>query len=245
MGGCFPDADLRGVRGTSRIWIPDTDAVDKLQSLCKQAVQKQLRPDTACELLQLADRCQNADLRLQALEKILIHPKEALRLRPAISPRLLDEVLSSPFLCVEQEELFGLLQGWGKRKASALDDDLQPVIDNHTVVVVGKSGDRDQEHEQAARCREESRECADGEGMDLMDAAAPLRLHHGHRVSVRCSCPSFVRYPVFFRWPELACAFQYRPPRGHSSEPLGSADRATSPAGEVVQTPGPRGSLRE
>ncbi|CAE7271786.1 bath-40 [Symbiodinium sp. CCMP2456] len=118
--------------------LADKYQVDKLQSLCKQAVQKQLRPETACELLQLADRCQNADLRLQALEKILIHPKDALRLRPAISPRLLDEVLSSPFLCVEQEELFQLLQGWGKRKASALDDDLQPVIDNHTVVVVGR-----------------------------------------------------------------------------------------------------------
>ncbi|CAE7669776.1 bath-40, partial [Symbiodinium pilosum] len=71
--------------------LADKYQVDKLHSLCKLAVQKQLRPDTACELLQLADRCQNADLRLQALEKILIHPKEALKARPAICPELLDE----------------------------------------------------------------------------------------------------------------------------------------------------------
>ena len=39
MGGCFPDADLRGVRGTSRIWIPDTDAVSTARAIASNMMQ--------------------------------------------------------------------------------------------------------------------------------------------------------------------------------------------------------------
>ena len=111
--------------------LADKYQVDKLSALCFRAVQNKLRPEVACELFACADRFQVADLRRQALEQILIHPKEALKTRPVLNPRLLNEVLDSPLLCIEDADLMGILQGWGKRKASALENDsIQPLIDS-------------------------------------------------------------------------------------------------------------------
>ncbi|CAE7150636.1 unnamed protein product [Symbiodinium necroappetens] len=111
--------------------LADKYQVDKLSALCFRAVQNKLQPEVACELFACADRFQVADLRRQALEQILIYPKEALKTRPVLNPRLLNEVLDSPLLCIEDADLMSILQGWGKRKASATENDaVQPLIDS-------------------------------------------------------------------------------------------------------------------
>ena len=111
--------------------LADKYQVDKLSALCFRAVQNKLQPEVACELFACADRFQVADLRRQALEQILIYPKEALKTRPVLNPRLLNEVLDSPLLCIEDADLMSILQGWGKRQASAMENDaVQPIIDS-------------------------------------------------------------------------------------------------------------------
>ncbi|CAE7586090.1 bath-40, partial [Symbiodinium pilosum] len=124
--------------------MADKYQVDELLVLCTEVLQEQLtkKPEMACELFACADRFQVANLRLEALEQIWIHAREALRSRPNLSPKLLDEVLNLDLLCAETEELREMLGSWAKskkRKASAvkeeeMDDDadlFQATTDKH------------------------------------------------------------------------------------------------------------------
>ena len=77
-------------------------------------------------------------LRVKALEQILIHPAEALETRPNdLNPELLQEILDSGLLCMEDGDLLKLLRGWGKGKEG---DRLQPLIDARIGATARKPG---------------------------------------------------------------------------------------------------------
>ncbi|CAE7598512.1 bath-42 [Symbiodinium natans] len=114
--------------------MADKYQVDELLVLCTEVLQEQLtkQPELACELFACADRFQVANLRLEALEQIWIHAREALRTRPNLSLRLLDEVLNLDLLCADTEEIRELLISWGnskKRKASTIKEEEEEVED--------------------------------------------------------------------------------------------------------------------
>lgn len=114
--------------------LADKYQVEKLEKLCKDAFESNFKPEVACEVFQFADHHHLADLRLRAFETILIHPQESLKVRPSIRTELLKEILSSPFLCIDAQELPGLVRSW-KRKA---DDSLEPILDSALAEAVKK-----------------------------------------------------------------------------------------------------------
>lgn len=102
--------------------IADKYGVSKLCFLCEDYVVKSLSPEDACEFLALADRYNLDDLRQSCLDHILVAPKKALRSWPSIEPSLLQEVLTSSLLCLDDKELFELFLAWGT------DSGLGPVV---------------------------------------------------------------------------------------------------------------------
>jgi len=112
----------------------DKYQVETLQDLCARAIRKGLTPAVACDVFKVADAFRVQEVRAQALEQILIHPRDALKVRPQLSPELLEEILDSPLLCVEDSDLAQILQGWGKRTASqeGAEDELHPLIESRT-----------------------------------------------------------------------------------------------------------------
>ena len=112
--------------------MADKYQVEQLHALCIKAVRNGLRAENACELLACADRFRADALRLEALRKIFICAEEALRERPAVCPKLLEEILESGLVCIGRKKFLSILEGWGtgrKRKDSSAEaDSLQPVI---------------------------------------------------------------------------------------------------------------------
>ncbi|CAE7336429.1 bath-42 [Symbiodinium sp. CCMP2592] len=104
--------------------MADRYQVSKLHELCVQTVTQTI-PEVACEVFAAADHFFVAALRMKALEFIFIHPAEALKCRPKLSRKLLEEILLSGLLCMEDAELAKMLRGWGKDES----DGLQPFID--------------------------------------------------------------------------------------------------------------------
>ena len=102
--------------------IADKYGVSKLCFLCEDHVVKSLSPEDACEFLALADRYSLDDLRQSCLDHILVAPKKALRSWPSIEASLLQEVLTSSLLCLDDKELFELFLAWGA------DSGLGPVV---------------------------------------------------------------------------------------------------------------------
>ena len=97
-----------------------------LHSLCMQEISGQkLTPEMACEVFASADRFRMPDLRTEALEKILVHPGSALKIRPQLRPELLEEILDSGLLCMGDADQTQLFRGWGKRE-----DALQHIIED-------------------------------------------------------------------------------------------------------------------
>ncbi|CAE7598484.1 spop [Symbiodinium natans] len=106
--------------------LADKYQTKKLHSLCMQAIcGKALQPEMACEIFVSAGHFGLPDLRMEAFEQILIYPEKALKARPALSPELLEEILQSAYLCVEDKSLRALLRDWGKSGS----DSLQPIIE--------------------------------------------------------------------------------------------------------------------
>ena len=105
--------------------MADKYQVQPLHDLCLQTVRKALKPHLACKIFDAADCFKIEDLSLEAREQILIHPTEALKMRPALRPELLEEILDSRLLCLDDEALSRILAGWGRKQ----DDRLQPIID--------------------------------------------------------------------------------------------------------------------
>jgi len=104
--------------------MADRYQVSKLRELCVQTVTNTI-PEIACEVFAAADDFFVPELRMKALEFIFIHPAEALKCRPKLSQKLLEEILLSGLLCMEDAELAKMLRGWGKNEG----DGLQPFID--------------------------------------------------------------------------------------------------------------------
>lgn len=133
--------------------MADKYQVDQLHTLCTQAVRKMMKPEVACELFACADRLEVPSLRREALEQIWIHPKAALKIRPNLRPRLLEEILDSPLLCVDDDDLVSLLNSWGhgkKRKAAAAatteQDELQPIIDSRVAELRAQKPRKSRQH---------------------------------------------------------------------------------------------------
>ncbi|OLP93981.1 BTB and MATH domain-containing protein 40 [Symbiodinium microadriaticum] len=103
--------------------IADKYQVQPLYKACMGTVKEKLASETACEIFECADRFHLEELRRKAKEEILIEPRDALPRRSSLSSKLLDEVLSSELLCIEEWELLELFLEWGS--AEDLDAVLQ------------------------------------------------------------------------------------------------------------------------
>ena len=120
------------VKGTPGVLVQVAalaDQVNKLHTLCLKSVMTALTPETACEIFAAADHFHVTDLREEALEKILISPDKALQARPNLSAKLLEEILDSGLLCLDDTALAKMLRAWGENKEGG--DLLQPVIEAH------------------------------------------------------------------------------------------------------------------
>jgi len=93
--------------------IADKYQVQPLYKACMGTVKEKLASETACEIFECADRFHLEELRRKAKEEILIEPRDALPRRSSLSSKLLDEVLSSELLCIEEWELLELFLEWG------------------------------------------------------------------------------------------------------------------------------------
>lgn len=100
--------------------LADKYCIGQLQDLCRQAIDAELVPKNACEMLQAADQVGAAVVRERCLETILRSPREALPGAFLLSPALLQEALTSPLLCISDLDLSMILLGWANSPAAKI-----------------------------------------------------------------------------------------------------------------------------
>ena len=129
---CFLYSGL--VKGTPGMLVEllamaDKYQVEKLRELCLQAVTKALQPEVACEIFAASDHFHMPSLRTRACDLILIHPEKALKTRPEMKAELLEEILGTGVLCIEEASLRRLLEDWRQQSPCWEADALRSVVE--------------------------------------------------------------------------------------------------------------------
>ena len=108
--------------------LADKYEVTDLQKFCAKFVRTiNIEPQTACEMLALADRFHRADLRRRALESVLRKPEAALQARPSLSVRLVREILATQALCINGETLIKVMSTWAEAESKE-DSEVQRIF---------------------------------------------------------------------------------------------------------------------
>lgn len=89
--------------------LADKYAVTLVQETCPERLNELLTPESACEILAAAERLGAHTMKARCLQCIFIDPKKALRGAHVFSTSLLDEVLTSDMLCIDDFSLGMLL----------------------------------------------------------------------------------------------------------------------------------------
>ncbi|CAE7471196.1 mel-26 [Symbiodinium sp. CCMP2592] len=101
--------------------LADKYQVQALPPLCFRLVRKTLKPEEACKVFALADRLHAVEMRREALDLIFTKPKEALTKRPNLRAELLEEILGSGLLCIQNHALRKILRRWGTDTGGSLE----------------------------------------------------------------------------------------------------------------------------
>lgn len=98
--------------------LADKYAIPPLQDICAKRIDTDLTPESACEVFQVADRLGSATAKERALKCICKSPHISLANGFMLSPPLLNEVLSSEALCIDDFTLGKLILGWSNSPAA-------------------------------------------------------------------------------------------------------------------------------
>jgi len=110
-------SDHRSLLDVAR--LADKYIVPPLQALCQEAFALLLTPETALEMMRLAEGAGAAAERQRCLEMVLSRPEEALRGASARDAAAAEEVLASPDLFVSDSALLSIFLAWGESGAAA------------------------------------------------------------------------------------------------------------------------------
>lgn len=112
--------------------LADKYLVAPLQDLAAKRIEADLTPETACEMLEAADRMGSSTIKERCMTCICESPQTALARGYALSAPLLQEVLSAKTLCIDDFSLGSLLLDWAESpegKARGLD--VAPIFERH------------------------------------------------------------------------------------------------------------------
>lgn len=102
--------------------LADKYAIPPLQDICAKRIDTDLTPESACEVFQVADNLGSATAKERALKCICKSPQVSLTKGFMLSPPLLDEVLKSEALCIDDFTLGKLILEWSNSPAAKVRD---------------------------------------------------------------------------------------------------------------------------
>lgn len=98
--------------------LADKYAVASLQEMCDKRVADALKPQTACEMLEASDRLGSPSLRESCLKCVCMDPSVALKTGFILNPSLLEEVLGTHTLCINDLGMATVLLEWASNPAA-------------------------------------------------------------------------------------------------------------------------------